>query len=60
MNVIKFLDQEIHQNPHGVDVRKLYDKESAQVSLITLNPGEGLKPQKHPLMCFLLYSKALR
>jgi len=54
MKVIKFQDQEIHQNPHGVDVRKLYDKESAQVSLITLEPGEGLKPHKTPVDVFFV------
>ena len=32
-----------------MDVRKLYDKESAQVSHITLLPGEGLKPHKTPV-----------
>jgi mannose-6-phosphate isomerase-like protein (cupin superfamily) len=54
MKVIKFQDQEIHPNPHGVDVRKLYDKESAQVSIITLEPGEGLKPHKTPVDVFFV------
>lgn len=54
MKVTKFQDQELHQNPYGVDVRKLYDKESAQVSLITLQPGEGLKPHKTPVDVFFI------
>lgn len=54
MKVIRFQDQERHPNPHGVDVRKLYDKESAQVSHITLQPGEGLKPHKTPVDVFFV------
>jgi quercetin dioxygenase-like cupin family protein len=54
MKVIRFQDQEEHQNPHGVDVRKLYDKESAQVMHITLQPGEGLKPHKTPVDVFFV------
>jgi len=30
-------------NPHGVDTRKLYDTEHAQVMHLTLKPGEQLK-----------------
>jgi quercetin dioxygenase-like cupin family protein len=54
MKVTRFQDQEIHQNTHGVDVRKLYDKESAQVSLVSLQPGEGLKPHKTPVDVFFV------
>ena len=54
MKVTKYQDEELHQNPHGVDVRKLYDKESAQVSHITLQPGEGLKPHKTPVDVFFV------
>jgi len=54
MKVIRFQDQEQHPNPHGVDVRKLYDKASAQVSHITLQPGEGLKPHKTPVDVFFV------
>jgi len=54
MKVIRYQDQERHQNPHGVDVRKLYDKESAQVSHITLQPGESLKPHKTPVDVFFV------
>ena len=54
MKVTRYQDQEKHPNPHGVDVRKLYDKESAQVSHITLLPGEGLKPHKTPVDVFFV------
>jgi len=54
MKVIRYQEQEINPNPHGVDVRKLYDKESAQVMHITLQPGEGLKPHKTPVDVFFV------
>jgi len=54
MKITRYQEQEKHLNPHGVDVRKLYDKESAQVSHITLEPGEGLKPHKTPVDVFFV------
>jgi len=54
MKVIRYLEQEINPNPHGVDVQKLYDKDSAQVMHITLQPGEGLKPHKTPVDVFFV------
>ncbi len=36
-------------NPHGVDVRKLYDDASAQIMHMILRPGESLKPHKTPV-----------
>lgn len=45
-------EQKLEQTPHGVDVRKLYDKESAQVMHITLQPGETLKPHITPVDVF--------
>jgi quercetin dioxygenase-like cupin family protein len=37
------------KNPHGVDVRKLYDTENAMIVHITLQPGEGLKRHITPV-----------
>lgn len=37
------------ENPHQVDVKQLYNNESAQVMHITLQPGESLKPHKTPV-----------
>jgi quercetin dioxygenase-like cupin family protein len=54
MKVTRYQDQEKNPNPQGVDVRKLYDKESAQVMHITLEPGEGLKPHKTPVDVFFV------
>jgi mannose-6-phosphate isomerase-like protein (cupin superfamily) len=39
----------IKDNPHMVDVRKLYDEPSAQIMHITLQAGESLKPHKTPV-----------
>ena len=42
MKTIKWNDVPIAENPHGVDARKLYDTQNAQVIHITLKPGEKL------------------
>lgn len=44
-----YKSEEIKENPHKVDVRQLYNKESAQIMHITLKPGESLKPHKTPV-----------
>ena len=36
-------------NPHGVEVHKMYDDTSAQIMHITLQPGQGLKPHITPV-----------
>jgi quercetin dioxygenase-like cupin family protein len=54
MKITRYQDQEINPNPHGVDVRKLYDKESAQAMHIALQPGESLKPHKTPVDVFFV------
>lgn len=40
------------ENPHKVEVCQLYNKETAQVMHITLQPGESLKPHKTPVDVF--------
>ncbi|MBL7905933.1 MAG: cupin domain-containing protein [Bacteroidales bacterium] len=40
------------ETPHQVDVRKMYDHESAQAMHITLQPGEALKPHITPVDVF--------
>jgi mannose-6-phosphate isomerase-like protein (cupin superfamily) len=42
----------IVETPHKLDVRKLYDNDSAQVMHITLLPGEALKPHITPVDVF--------
>lgn len=44
-----FRNEPIKENPHGVDVRKLYDNPVAQIMHMTLKPGESLKPHKTPV-----------
>ena len=41
--------EEPRVNPHKVDVRQLFNHESAQVIHITLKPGESLKPHRTPV-----------
>jgi len=43
---------EVHQNPHQVDVRKLYDHDNAQAIHMTLLPGQSLKPHITPVDVF--------
>ena len=49
MKITKVAEATTHQNPHGVDVRKLYDTEHAQALVITLQPGERLKKHITPV-----------
>lgn len=52
MIIKNYKELEVKHNPHGVDIRKLYDKDSAQVMHITLKAGESLKPHKTPVDVF--------
>jgi len=49
MKTINWQDAEKLKNPHGVDVRRLYDAEIAQVAHIFLNPNEELKKHITPV-----------
>ena len=42
----------IVETPHKLDVRKLYDNDTAQAMHITLQPGEALKPHITPVDVF--------
>ncbi|MFO7790607.1 MAG: cupin domain-containing protein [Bacteroidales bacterium] len=52
MKITDVAKQEFTDTAHKVDVRKLYDKDSAQVMHITLKPGEALKPHITPVDVF--------
>jgi len=52
MKITRYEDQEIKENPHKIDVREMYNKESAQAMMIYLKPGESLKPHKTPVDVF--------
>jgi quercetin dioxygenase-like cupin family protein len=45
----KFETEQPRENPHNVDVRQLYNRESAQIMHIALKPGESLKPHRTPV-----------
>jgi mannose-6-phosphate isomerase-like protein (cupin superfamily) len=49
LKVVTFKDIHSKPNPHGVDARSLSDKENAQVTHITLQPGESLKKHITPV-----------
>jgi len=52
MKTINVKEAQSQPNPHGVDARKLYDTEHAQVSHLTLKPGEQLKRHLTPVDVF--------
>ena len=52
MKIVDWKEQSIVETPHKVDVRRLYDRESAQVMHITLEPGESLKKHITPVDVF--------
>jgi len=52
MKITKVAKIPVKENPHKVDARMLYDKESAQTVHIQLNPGENLKPHITPVEVF--------
>lgn len=52
MEITKVKDTKIIETPHKVDVKKLYDKDNAQVMHITLQAGEKLKPHITPVDVF--------
>ena len=52
MKITRHQEQQIKDTPHKIDVREMYNKESAQAMLMTLKPGESLKPHKTPVDVF--------
>ena len=52
MKISKVAETPIKENPHKVDARMLYDKDSAQVVHLQINPGESLKPHITPVDVF--------
>ncbi len=52
MNVTSYGEQPVQETPHGVDVRKMFETEHAQVMEIKLMPGEALKKHITPVDVF--------
>jgi mannose-6-phosphate isomerase-like protein (cupin superfamily) len=49
MKVLEVKNVQSKPNPHGVDARSLSDTDNAQVSHITLQPGQSLKKHITPV-----------
>ncbi len=54
MEINYWKDKEKKQNPHGLDVREVYQHANAQVMHISLKPGEVVKPHKTPVDVFFV------
>ena len=52
MKIVDVNNADISENPHKVDVRKIYDTENAQAVHIILKPGESLKRHITPVDVF--------
>lgn len=52
MIILKVKETTITDTPHKLDVRKLYDKNTAQAMHIKLEAGESLKPHITPVDVF--------
>lgn len=52
MKITKYQNQQVKDTPHKIDVREMYNKESAQAMLMALKSGESLKPHKTPVDVF--------
>jgi quercetin dioxygenase-like cupin family protein len=52
MKIADYRNSPKKENPHSVDVTLLYDKAEAQVVMISLNPGQSLKPHITPVDVF--------
>jgi quercetin dioxygenase-like cupin family protein len=52
MKITRYKDQQIKDTPHKIDVREMYNKESAKVMLMALKPGEGVPMHKTPVDVF--------
>ena len=52
MIITKYKNQPVKENPHKIDVREMYNKESAMANIMALQPGESLKPHKTPVDVF--------
>lgn len=52
MKAIEIRQAPISETPHNVDIRKIYDTDSAQAVHITLQAGESLKPHITPVDVF--------
>lgn len=52
MKITNYKNEPVKENPHKIDARLIYNKESAEVVHLTLNAGESLKPHITPVDVF--------
>jgi mannose-6-phosphate isomerase-like protein (cupin superfamily) len=52
MKTVKVNEESARANPHGVEVKRLYDSEHAQAVHMRLKPGETLKKHITPVDVF--------
>ncbi len=52
MNILELAKISPMKNPHGIDARKVYDTEHAMAVVLSLKPGECLKPHITPVDVF--------
>lgn len=52
MKIVNVSKTSVKETSHKIDVRELYNADSAQVLHIELKPGESLKPHKTPVDVF--------
>lgn len=49
MEIRNYKKMEVHINPHGAKVNKMYDKDHALIMHMQLKPGQSLKPHFTPV-----------
>ena len=49
MIIKKLSDVGIMENAHGVDARNIYNKDEAMITVLSLEPGQSLKPHITPV-----------
>jgi len=59
MKITKYQNQPVKETPHKIDVREMYNNETAQAMLMALKPGESLKPHKTPVDVFFFIVEGL-
>ena len=52
MKITSIKNAEFNPNPHGIEVKKMYDKDSAVVMYMTLQAGKKLKQHTTPVDVF--------
>jgi quercetin dioxygenase-like cupin family protein len=49
MEIRNYKEMDVHVNPHGAQVNKMYDTDNALIMHMMLKPGQALKPHFTPV-----------